>query len=328
VGFEESKWVWKNGEIVPWDSAAVHVSCHALHYGSGVFEGIRCYGTQAGPALFRMEAHLERLYSSAAVYEIEIPYPRAELATATCEVIRQNQFRSCYVRPICFYGSDSLAVHPLRCPVEVAILAWPWEPLLGAENIEKGVRVTFSPWTKFHSSMLPTTAKACGQYLNSMLALREAAGRGFDEAVLLDADGKLAEGSGENIFLVRGGKLLTNDEEDSILLGVTRDSVLRIARDLGLAVDVRSLYPDDLLGAEEAFFTGTASEVTPIREVDGVPVGRGVRGPVTQEIQRVFYEAASGRDPKYESWLRLVEHAPYERPSVRRKTPARNGAEG
>jgi branched-chain amino acid aminotransferase len=324
VGFERAKWVWKNGEIVPWASASIHVSSHALHYGSGVFEGIRCYGTQAGPAVFRLDAHLARLYNSATVYGIRIPYTEQELASATCEVICQNRFGSCYVRPICFYGSDSLAVDPLRCPVEVAILAWPWEPLLGSANIEKGVRVTVSPWTKFHSSMLPTTAKACGQYLNSMLALRDAVERGFDEAILLDLDGKLAEGSGENIFLMRGGKLLTNDEEDSILLGVTRDSVIRIARDLGLAVEVCSLYSDDLLGAEEAFFTGTASEVTPIREVDGIPVGKGVRGPVTQEIQRVFYEATAGRNPKYESWLRLVGRWPYERPTFRTRTLSEN----
>jgi branched-chain amino acid aminotransferase len=279
VGFERSEWVWKNGEIVPWASASIHVSSHALHYGSGVFEGIRCYGTHAGPAVFRLDAHLARLYDSAEVYGIRIPYTEQELASATCEVIRQNRFRSCYVRPICFYGSDSLAVDPLRCPVEVAILAWPWEPLLGAANIEKGVRVTVSPWTKFHSSMLPTTAKACGQYLNSMLALRDAVERGFDEAILLDLDGKLAEGSGENIFLVRGGKLLTNDEEDSILLGVTRDSVIRIAHDLDFAVEVRSLYPDDLLRAEEAFFTGTASEVTPGDATDPARVLRSDLGP-------------------------------------------------
>ena len=324
MGFERSEWVWRNGEIVPWASASVHVSSHALHYGSGVFEGIRCYGTQAGPAVFRLDAHLARLYNSAAVYGIRIPYTEQELASATCEVIRQNRFRSCYVRPICFYGSDSLAVDPLQCPVEVAILAWPWEPLLGAGNIQKGVRVTVSPWTKFHSSMLPTTAKACGQYLNSMLALRDAVEHGFDEAILLNADGNLAEGSGENIFLVRDGKVFTNDEEDSILLGVTRDSVIRIARDLGLEVEVRSLYPDDLLGAEEAFFTGTASEVTPIREVDGIPVGKGVRGPVTQEIQRVFYEATAGRNPKYLSWLRLVSRRPYQRPAFRTRTLSEN----
>jgi len=273
-----------------------------------------------------LDAHLARLYNSAAVYRIPIPYTAEELASATCEVIRQNRLRSCYVRPLCFYGSDSLAVAPLRCPVEVGILAWPWEPLLGAANIEKGVRVTVSPWTKFHSSMLPATAKACGQYLNSMLALRDAVQHGFDETILPELDGKLAEGSGENIFLVRGGKLLTNDEEDSILPGVTRDSVIRIAHDLDLAVEVRSLYPDDLLAAEEAFCTGTASEVTPIREVDGIPVGKGVRGPVTQQIQRVFYEATSGRNPKYDSWLKLVEGRPYQPPDFRRRAGSASDA--
>jgi branched-chain amino acid aminotransferase len=326
LGFEQSEWVWKNGEIVPWTSATLHISSHALHYGSGVFEGIRCYGTQAGPALFRLDAHLARLYNSAVVYRIPIPYTAEELASATCEVIRQNRLRSCYVRPLCFYGSDSLAVAPLRCPVEVGTLAWPWEPLLGAANIEKGVRVTVSPWTKFHSSMLPATAKASGQYLNSMLALRDAVQHGFDEAILPELDGKLAEGSGENIFLVRGGKLLTNDEEDSILPGVTRDSVIRIAHDLDLAVEVRSLYPDDLLAAEEAFCTGTASEVTPIREVDGIPVGKGVRGPVTQQIQRVFYEATSGRNPKCDSWLKLVEARPYQPPDFRRRAGSASDA--
>ena len=326
MGFKQSEWVWKNGEIVPWTSATLHISSHALHYGSGVFEGIRCYGTQAGPALFRLDAHLARLYNSAVVYRIPIPYTAEELASATCEVIRQNRLRSCYVHPLCFYGSDSLAVDPLRCPVEVGILAWPWEPLLGAANIEKGVRVTVSPWTKFHSSMLPATAKASGQYLNSMLALRDAVQHGFDETILPELDGKLAEGSGENIFLVRGGKLLTNDEEDSILPGVTRDSVIRIAHDLDLAVEVRSLYPDDLLAAEEAFCTGTASEVTPIREVDGIPVGKGVRGPVTQQIQRVFYEATSGRNPKYDSWLKLVEGRPYQPPDFRRRAGSASDA--
>ena len=170
MGFEDSKFVWKNGEFVAWGTATVHVSAHGLHYGSGVFEGIRCYGTQAGPAVFRMDGHLERLYASAAVYGIEIPYTQRELSDAACELIRRNRFRSCYLRPICFYGSDSLAVHPLQCPVEVAILAWPWAPLLGADNIEKGVRVTVSPWTKFHSSMLPTTAKAGSSRVGDGLA--------------------------------------------------------------------------------------------------------------------------------------------------------------
>src|SRR5437870_728671 len=277
-----------NGDLVPWANATTHVSAHALHYGSGVFEGMRCYETEDGPAIFRLEAHLDRLYASAEVYGIEIPYTSGELAEGICEVIRLNGFSSCYVRPICYYGSGSLSVHPRACPVEVVILAWPWAPYLGAEGVEKGVRVTVSPWRKFHSRMMPTTAKACGQYLNSLLAVRDAVSRGYVEALLLDADGHLAEGSGENLFIVRDGQLLTNDERHSILLGITREAVIQIARDLGYRVTVRELELDDLLSADEAFFTGTAVEVTPIAEVDETPIGDGARGPVTERIQQVF----------------------------------------
>src|SRR5215210_6268579 len=278
-----------DGDVIPWLNATTHVSSHALHYGSGVFEGMRCYETVEGPAIFRLDAHLERLYSSAAIYGIEIPYTREELTEGICEVIRRNGFDSCYVRPICYYGSGSLGVHPRACPVEVVILAWPWSAYLGAEGLERGVRVTVSPWRKFQSRMMPTTAKACGQYLNSILAVRDAVSRGYAEALLLDADGRLAEGSGENLFIVRDRQLLTNDERHSILLGITRDAVLRIARDLGYSVEVGKLHLEDLLSADEAFFTGTAAEVTPISEVDGTRIGRGTRGPVTDEIQQVFF---------------------------------------
>src|SRR3989441_2353745 len=188
MSFEQATWVWKNGELIPWKDATVHVSAHALHYGSGVFEGIRCYDTAEGPAVFRLDAHLDRLYDSASVYGMEIPYNRAQLAEAVCEVIRGNGFRSCYVRPICFFGSASLALNPQRCPVEAVIFAWPWETYLGNKALEAGVRVTLSPWVKLHSRMLPTTAKACGQYVNSILAVREAMGRGYDEALLLASD--------------------------------------------------------------------------------------------------------------------------------------------
>lgn len=301
--FEETKWVWMDGACVPWAKATTHVSAHALHYGSGVFEGMRCYETTGGPAVFRLDAHLDRLYSSAEVYGIEIPYRRKELAEAVCELVRRNGFSSCYVRPICYLGSHSLGVHPRDCPVEVVILAWPWAPYLGAEGLKKGVRVTVSPWRKFQSRMMPTTAKACGQYLNSMLAVRDAVSRGYAEALLLDADGHLAEGSGENLFVVRDRRLLTNDERHSILLGITRDAVLRIARDLDYSVEVRALHLEDLLSADEAFFTGTAAEVTPIREVDGTVVGCGACGPVTEEIQQVFFAATQGRDSRYKDWL-------------------------
>jgi len=306
MSFEQSKWVWKNGELVRWSDATVHVSAHALHYGSGVFEGLRCYETLNGPAVFRLDAHLERLYASAGVYGIDIPYAREELAQATCDVISSNGFASCYVRPICFYGSDSLGLHPRNCPVEVAIFAWPWAPYLGAEGLGSGVRVTVSPWRKFHSQMMPTIAKACGQYLNSILAVRDAVARGFDEALLLDADGCVAEGSGENLFIVHENKLLTNDEQHSILMGVTRAAVIEIARDLGYAVETRALQLDEVLTADEAFFTGTAAEVTPIREVDKTMIGNGVRGPVTESIQQTFFGATQGREGRYRHWLHLV----------------------
>jgi len=307
VSFDESKWVWMNGRVIPWQNATTHVSAHALHYGSGVFEGMRCYETSDGPAVFRLDAHLERLYASAEIHGITIPYSREQLTNAVEEIVRVNNFRSCYVRPICYLGSGSLGVHPGDNPVEVVILAWPWAPYLGAEGLKQGVRVTVSPWRKFQSRMMPTTAKACGQYLNSMLAVRDAVSRGYAEALLLDAEGHLAEGSGENLFVVRDGQLLTNDERHSILLGITREAVLRIASDLGYRIDVRALDLEDMLTADEAFFTGTAAEVTPIREVDGTVIGKRTPGLVTEEIQRVFFAATSGIDQRYKDWLHPID---------------------
>ena len=307
MSFDDSKWVWMNGRAIPWQNATTHVSAHALHYGSGVFEGIRCYETTHGAAVFRLDAHLDRLYSSAEIYGITIPYTREELAGGVNEIVRLNNFRSCYVRPICYLGSGSLAVHPGNTPVEVVILAWPWAPYLGVEGLKHGVRVTVSPWRKFQSRMMPTTAKACGQYLNSMLAVRDAVSRGYAEALLLDAEGHLAEGSGENLFIVRDGQLLTNDESHSILPGITREAVIKIAIDLGYQVETRALDLEDLVSADEAFFTGTAAEVTPIREVDETVIGKGTPGFVTEEIQRVFYAATSGEDRRYNAWLHPID---------------------
>jgi branched-chain amino acid aminotransferase len=317
LSFDRSKWVWMNGELIPWGRATIHVSAHALHYGSGVFEGMRCYQTTAGPAVFRMRAHFERFFASARTYGMAVPYTAEQLAVAVFRLVRRNGFPSCYVRPICYYGSDSLAVQPLKCPVEVAIFAWPWAPLLGAEKQAEGVRVTISSWVKFHSSMMPTTAKACGQYLNSMIALNEAVRHGFDEAILLDTDGNLAEGSGENIFVVRDGTVTTNNDMDSILMGITRDSVIQMARDLGYPVHIRTLRVEDLLFADEAFFTGTASEVTPIVEVDGRKIGKGLRGPTTERIQKAFFDATTGKESKYKNWLELVVKTSVPRFSVR-----------
>jgi branched-chain amino acid aminotransferase len=259
--------------------------------------------------LFRLDAHLARLYASAAIHGIQIPYGAGLLEEAICETISRNGFESCYVRPICYYGSRALSVDPRACPVEIAVLAWPWAAYLGVEGLERGVRVTVSPWRKFESQALPTTAKACGQYVNSILAVREAVDRGYDEALLLDAAGNIAEGSGENLFVVRDGRLVTNDERSSILLGVTRDSVIELARTLGYQIDVGTITIDDLRAADEAFFTGTAAEVTPIREVDGWQIGDGKRGPVTERIQRAFFAITEGRDARFTRWLHAVNNS-------------------
>jgi branched-chain amino acid aminotransferase len=304
--FEQARWVWMNGSFVPWHQATVHVSTHALHYGSGVFEGIRCYDTTLGPAIFRLPEHLERLCHSAQFYDLKIPYTAAQLDAAICELVRRNEFRSCYVRPIVFYGSASLGVHPRNCPIETAILAWPWDPFLNKNGGSQGVRICVSPWRKFHPTMMPTTAKACGQYINSILAVQDAQRRGFDEALLLDKNESIAEGSGENLFIVKGGRLLTNDSRHSILMGVTRDSVLQLARDLGIPVETRDLELEDLATADEAFFTGTAVEVAPISELQDQRTWSSVPGPVTKKLGDLYRAVTSGKDSRYNRWLRPV----------------------
>jgi branched-chain amino acid aminotransferase len=306
MSFDRTQWVWHNGEIVPWSGAGVHLSANIVQYGSGVFEGIRCYETDKGPAIFRLEEHVDRLYSSAAKYDIAIPLPASSLKDGVCEAIRRNGFTSCYIRPVCYYGSGRPGICAERCPVNISILVWPWDPFLGDQGQKYGVRVSLSKWVKFHSSMLPTTAKACGGYLNSMLAARDARRRGYDEALLLNAEGNLAEGPTENIFIVHEDRLITNDESSSILLGITRDSVIRIAHDLGYAVEIHQLRLGDLAAASEAFLTGTAAEITPIREFEGRPIGMACPGPVTLKIQRAFLAATSGRLPQYHSWLHFV----------------------
>jgi branched-chain amino acid aminotransferase len=304
--FEQTQWVWMDGRMLPWHEATVHVSVHALHYGTGVFEGIRCYETDRGPAVFRLDAHLDRFYASAAVYGLQIPFSKVDLAQGIRAVIRRNGFQSCYIRPIGYYGSDNLGLIPDKCPVRVSILAWPWDPLHGKQALESGVRVVVSRWLKFHSQMMPTTAKACGQYLNSVLAIREAASGRYDDALLLDVYGNVCEGSGENVFVVKNRTLLTNDSRHSILLGVTRDTVMTIARDLGFEVETRVLQLRDLLSADEAFLTGTAAEITPIRSVDDQPIGQGLRGPITEAIQRTFFSITKGCLPAYQDWLNPI----------------------
>ena len=306
MSFDQAKWVWSNGRLVAWDNAVVHLSTHTLHLGSGVFESIRCYETDNGLSVFRLDAHLQRLHESAAVYGIDIPYTNEELTEAVDQVIRQNGLSTCYLRVLCYHGSGSLGVLPRNCPIELTILAWSLGAYLGSQGLEEGVRITISRWVKFNSRMMPTTAKASGQYLNSLLALRDAVDNGYDEAILLNDEGTIAEGTGENLFIVKDGRVFTNDERSSILLGITRDAIIRIANDLGYPVEIGSIKVEDLLTADEAFFTGTAAEVTPIREVDGKQIGDRARGPITEKIQQVFFGATSGREPKYRHWLHWV----------------------
>lgn len=311
MSFDDVTTVWMSGELLPWSKANIHVSAHALHYGSGVFEGIRCYATPEGPAVFRLEEHIDRLFTSASVHGIDIPFTRGEIGAAVCQTIEANHFDTCYVRPIVFFGSATLSLNPRLCPVEAAVIAFPWPAMLGDTALDRGVRITVSPWRKFSATMMPTTAKACGQYVNSILAVRDAADRGYDEALLLDAAGGVAEGSGENLFVVLDGVVRTNDDRHPILMGITRDAVLEIARDLGYSVETRALKLEDLQVADEAFFTGTAAEVTPIAEVDGVKIGKGRPGKITREIQRAFFKATSAQSKRYRKWLHFVDECTF-----------------
>jgi len=277
-----------------------------MHYGSGVFEGIKCYSTDDGPAIFRLEDHVQRMIDSADLYGMPIPYTLDELVQACIEVVKANQLESGYIRPIVFYGYDSLGVHPNKCPVQVAVACFDWGAYLGEEGITKGVRITISPWKKFHWSSFPTTAKGNGQYLNSLLAVADARKRGFDEALLLNMEGNIAEGSGQNLFLVKEGTLYTNDEKASILMGITRDTIIKVSEDLGLTVKIGDLIWDQLLEADEAFFTGTASEVTPIREVDGHTIGNGKPGELTIRLSTLYFDIVKGKRPEYRHWLAYV----------------------
>ena len=304
AGFTKTETIWFNGRFVPWEDAKVHVMAHGLHYGSGVFEGIRCYSTPDGPAVFRLDDHIRRFFESAALYEIDVPYTPEQLTSATIELVRRNRMTNAYIRPIAFFDAYTLTVWPRGCPVVVAIVTVP----LGAylEGRERGTRVTVSSIRKFDPSAIPTTGKSSGQYVNSVRAVQEALRRGYDEAILLNARGEVAEGSGENLFVVKDGTLITNDADAAILPGITRDSVLTIARDLGLPSRVRAITVADLETADELFFSGTAVEVTPIREVDGRTIGDGSPGRVTKQIQRIFFDIVEGRRPEHRQWLSTV----------------------
>jgi branched-chain amino acid aminotransferase len=298
---EKAELIWKNGEFVPWDEANVHVLTHGLHYGSGVFEGIRCYDTEIGPAIFRHQDHLDRLAKSAELYYLPLEHSLEEIRDATKELIRRNGLRSCYIRPIAFRGYGEMGLFAKSAPVEVFIAVWPWGAYLGEEGKERGIRAKVSSWRRISPAGLIPHAKASGQYLNSILAKTESANAGYEEAILLDERGFVCEGSGENIYLVRDGEIVTPGHTSSILDGINRKSVIQIARDLGYTVVERDVARAELPLADEVFLTGTAAELTPLREIDDIEIGPP--GEITRQIQRVFDDALHGRVERYREWL-------------------------
>jgi branched-chain amino acid aminotransferase len=305
----ETEKIWMNGELVDWADAKIHVGTHGLHYGSGVFEGIRAYETSKGTAVFRLTDHLQRLQNSARLLWMELPFSIEELRAACHELIGANGLPECYLRPICFYGYGELGVSSAGNPVDCVIMSWPWGAYLGEEGLKSGIRAKISSWQRIGANVIPHVSKATGVYLNSMLAVMEANRAGYDEAILLTPEGYIADGSGENVFAVKGGVIYTPDLSASILPGITRDTVIQIAEDLGYPVVQKQLIRSDLYLADEVFMTGTAAEVTPLREVDDVQIGVG---PITLEIQKAYLAAARGLDERWEGWLEYAERTPAE----------------
>jgi branched-chain amino acid aminotransferase len=304
----ETEKIWMNGELIDWADAKIHVGTHGLHYGSGVFEGIRVYETANGPAVFRLTDHLKRLENSARLLQMELPFSADELRLACHEVVAANGLAECYLRPIAFYGYGELGVNPGTNPVDIYIMSWPWGTYLGDEGLEHGIRAKISSWKRIGPNTIPHVAKATGIYLNSMLAVLEATRAGYDEAILLTDDGYVADGSGENIFLIKDEILSTPDLSASILPGITRQTVIEIAQTLGYAVHERQIIRSDLYIADEVFMCGTAAEVTPVRSVDDHEIGPP--GPVTKAIQAAFFDAVRGRDERWTRWLEYAEKTP------------------
>ena len=297
--------IWYDGKLVPWRDATTHVLTHSLHYGLSVFEGVRAYKTVSGTAIFRLKEHTDRLFASAHIYRMPMPYDKATLIEAHKEVVRANALESCYLRPIAFYGSEKMGVSPRGALTHVAIAAWPWGAYLGEEGLEKGIRVKTSSYSRHHVNVNMARAKFAGTYPNSILANMEATEDGYDEALLLDVDGFVAEGAGENLFMVKDG-VIYEPEIASALMGITRNTVITLAAELGYKVIAKRLTRDDIYIADEAFFTGTAAEVTPIRELDNRTIGAGSRGPITEKLQSLFFDVVNGKVPAHADWLSYV----------------------
>jgi branched-chain amino acid aminotransferase len=307
MSFAKSEKIWMNGTLVPWDDAKIHVGSHVIHYGSAVFEGLRCYNTPDGPAVFRLDAHTQRLYDSAKIYRKDVPLAQDDFNRAVLDTIAANKMDACYIRPLVYRGFGQLGVNPFPCPVEVTIMVWDWGKYLGTEALEKGVDVRVSSWTRIAPNTLPAMAKTAANYMNSQLIKMEAIKEGYSEGIALDSEGYLSEGSGENLFLVKNGVLLTAPLVSSVLPGITRDSVIALARRLGIKVEETRMPREMLYIADEVFFTGTAAEITPIRSVDKITIGKGARGPVTEALQRAFFDVIECRVPDEFGWLTFVK---------------------
>ncbi len=297
--------IWLDGQWVEWREAKVHVLTHTLHYGLGVFEGIRAYNASQGPAVFRMQEHTDRLFRSAHIMNMKMPFSKDDINQAQCDALVKNNLESAYIRTMCFYGSEGMGLRADNLKVHVMVAAWPWGAYLGAESIEKGIRIRTSSYTRNHHNSTMCKAKANGNYINSILALQEALSNGYDEALMLDHEGFAAEGSAENLFIIRDGKIFT-PETTSALEGITRDTVMKIAREQGYEVVEKRITRDEIYCADEAFFTGSAAEVTPIRELDNRAIGTGSRGPITQQLQSLYFDAVYGRSDNHADWLTYV----------------------
>ncbi|RJX15541.1 branched-chain amino acid transaminase [Candidatus Bathyarchaeota archaeon] len=306
MSIQKTKYIWMNGKFLLWDEAKIHVLTHALHYGSGVFEGIRCYNTVKGPAIFRLQDHIKRLFNSAKKCLIEIPYSENKICEAIIELIKLNKLKECYIRPIVFRGYGEMGLNPQNNPVEVAVITWGWGAYLGDESLKKGVKTMISSYRRIPSNVLPSHIKATACYLNSILAKLEALHHGYDEAIMLNQKGFVAEGPGENIFLVKNGVIYTPPAYSDILLGITRDSILKIAENLEYEVKEVDVTVEMLYNADEAFFTGTATEVVPICEVDGRKIGDGKPGPITLKLQKEYLDIVKGKKTEYEAWLTYI----------------------